>query len=87
MDRQSKTKTEVVFFSSPLWPWIDVILENLRLQEALAQRIKQHALQNARFDTKVEGTHSFGIILNVPAKVSFTKLCTGKIVLFEWLGL
>ena len=31
-----------------------------------------------RFDAKVEGAHSFGIIMNVPAKVNFTKLCTGK---------
>ena len=40
------------------------------------------AIQNARFDAKVEGAHSFGIILNVPAKVDFTKLCAGKSVLF-----
>ena len=40
-------------------------------------------IQNAHFDAKVKGALSFGIILNVPAKVDFTKLCTGKSVLFE----
>ena len=37
-------------------------------------------IQNARLDVKVEGAHSFGIILNTPAKVNFTKLLTGKCV-------
>ena len=32
-----------------------------------------------------EGAHSFGIILDVPAKVNFTELCTGKSVIFESL--
>ena len=44
-------------------------------------------MQNERFDVKVEGEHSFGINLDMPAKVNFTKLCTGKSMLFEWLGL
>ena len=71
-----------------LWPWNEVILGNLRPQEALAQRIKATCTtKNVCFDSKVEGAHSFGIILNVPVKVNFTKLCTGKSVLFEWLVL
>ena len=41
------------------------------------------AIQNACFKVKVEDAHNFGIILNAPAKVNFTKLCTGKSVLFE----
>ena len=48
--------------------------------------IKQHERYNNIY-AKVEGAHSFGIILNVPTKVSLTKLCTGKSVLFELLGL
>ena len=34
-----------------------------------------------------QSAQSFGIILNVPTKVNFTKLGTAKSVLFEWLGL
>ena len=44
-------------------------------------------MQNVRFDAKVEAEHSFGINLDVPEKVNFTKLCTGKSMLFKWLGL
>ena len=44
-------------------------------------------MQNAHFDSQVQGAHSLGIILNVPAKVNFTKLCTGESALYEWLGI
>ena len=77
--RQSKPKNKTSFFSCLLWPWIEVILGNLRPQQAW---YKMCVLTR-----KGEGLHRFGIILNMPAKVYFIKLCTGKSLLFEWSGL
>ena len=80
-----------MFSSCPLWPWIDIILGNLHPQEALAQRIWQHAQYKCRFWHKSgRRTYlrllSFGIIMNTHAKVNFKLWAKKKKKkLFEWL--
>ena len=80
-----KPKTQVVFFLSVLTlDWRHSWKSAFARSNSVLINMRDI---NAHFDMKGEGLHRFGIILNVPAKVYFTKLCTGKSVLFEWLGL
>ena len=82
--RQSKTKNRSCFlparFDLELTSFLEICVHKKLWRSVLSN---MRDTKNARFDAKVEGAHSRGIILNVPAKVNFTKLCTGKSVLFE----
>ena len=82
-----KTKTENVFFLSALTlNWRHSWKSTSAISFSAAYKATC-TIPNAHFGVKVEGVNSFGIILNVPASVNFSKLRAGKRVLFEQLGL